>query len=177
MQAHPPQTGIVGVTLNAEPAQPQTAQRGLFQAQFPEPDRLELLLARLRSIAGETNVGSPQLLNGHGDDAFAMTPFRPSLRAEAERQVVASRLAIRMFRPPQTARVTCRGSQPCALFWQGARLVIASAAGPWHSSGSWWDGRAWDNDLWDVVTAEPLQALRLRQDQNSKGWFVIGLYD
>ncbi len=30
LQAHPPKTGILGITLEAEPAQPQTAQRGLF---------------------------------------------------------------------------------------------------------------------------------------------------
>lgn len=177
LQAHPPQAGIVSVTLDAEPAQPQTAQRGLFQAQFPEPDKLELLLARLRSIAGETNVGSPQLLNSHGDDAFAMAPFRPRLRAEAGCEAVPSRLALRVFRPPQPVRVTCRDDQPCFMFWEGSGFVIASCAGPWHSSGSWWDGQAWDNDLWDVVTTEPLQALRLRRDHASKSWLVVGLYD
>ena len=177
LQAHPPQAGIVSVTLDAESAQPQTAQRGLFQAQFPEADKLELLLARLRSIAGQGNVGSPRLLNRYGDDAFVIAPFRPSLRAEAECDAVPSRLALRMFRPPQPVRVTCRADQPCLMFWDCTRLVIASCAGPWHSSGSWWDGQAWDHDLWDVVTAEPLQALRLRQDQASKSWFVVGLYD
>ena len=177
LQAHPPPAGIVSVTLNAEAAQPQTAQRGLFQAQFPEPDKLELLLARLRSIVGETNVGSPQLLNSHGDDAFAMAPFLPSLRADARREEVPSHLALRMFRPSQFVRVTFRDNQPRVLLWQGARLEITAAAGPWHASGSWWDGQAWDNDLWDVVTAEPFQALRLRQDQASKSWFVVGLYD
>ena len=35
----------------------------------------------------------------------------------------------------------------------------------------------WDHDLWDVVTVEPIQALRLRQDHASKAWFVVGLYD
>lgn len=44
LQAHPPKTGILSVMLEAEATQPQTAQRGLFQAQFPEPDKLELLL-------------------------------------------------------------------------------------------------------------------------------------
>ena len=85
LQAHPPQAGILSVTLDAEPTQPQTAQRGLFQAQFPDPDKLELLLARLRSIAGEDNVGSPQLQNSHGADSFTMAPFRPSLHGTADR--------------------------------------------------------------------------------------------
>lgn len=136
-----------------------------------------MLLARLRSIAGEHNVGSPQLQNSHDGEAFIMVPFRPNLRATAEREPMLSRLAIRMFRPPHSARVTCLGDQPRALFWQGARCVITSAAGPWHASGSWWNGEAWDHDLWDVVIAEPVQALRLRQDHSSQVWSVVGLYD
>ncbi len=177
LQAHPPQAGIVSVTLEAAPAQPQTSQRGLFQAQFPEPDKLELLLARLRSIAGEDNVGSPQLQNSHGKDAFTMKPFRPTQHVNLEEKPPSSRLAVRVFRPPQFVRVSCRGNQPRSMFWQGSRFVFASCAGPWHSSGSWWDGQAWDTDLWDVVTAEPVQALRLRQDHASRAWFVVGLYD
>jgi len=167
----------VSVTLDAEPTQPQTAQRGLFQAQFPEPDKLELLLARLRSIVGEDNVGSPQLLNSHGADTFTMAPFQPSLHAGSEKEPLPSRLAVRAFRPPQPVHVTCWSDQPRSMFWQGSRFVIASCAGPWHSSGSWWDGQVWDTDLWDVVTVEPLQALRLRQDHASEAWFVVGLYD
>ena len=174
LQAHPPQAGIVSVTLDAEPTQPQTAQRGLFQAQFPDPDKLELLLARLRSIVGEDNVGSPQLQNSHGPDSFTVLPFRPSLHATTERDPLPSRLAVRIFRPPQPVRVTCSSDQPRSVDWQGSRLAITSCAGPWHSSGSWWDGKAC---LWDVVTAEPLQALRLWQDHASKSWFVVGLYD
>ena len=177
LQAHPPQAGILSVTLDAEPAQPQTAQRGLFQAQFPDPDKLELLLARLRSIVGEDNVGSPQLQNSHHEDSFTMAPFRPSLHATAERDPLPSRVAVRIFRPPQPVRVTCWADQPRSMVWQGSRFAIASCAGPWHSSGSWWDGKAWDHDLWDVVTVEPLQALRVRQDHASKAWFVVGLYD
>ena len=81
------------------------------------------------------------------------------------------------MRPPQAVRVTLCDDQPGQLVWQGARVIIASCAGPWHTSGSWWDGEAWDHDLWDVVTAEPAQALRLRQDHASSAWFVVGLYD
>ncbi len=177
LQVHAPQSGIVSVTLEAEPAQPQTSQRGLFQAQFPDPDKLELLLARLRSIAGEGNVGSPQLQNSHNKDAFTMKPFRPTPHVDSGDKPPSSRLALRMFRPPQPVRVSFQGSQPRSMFWQDSRLVFISCAGPWHSSGSWWDGQTWDHDLWDVVTVEPFQALRLQHDNASKAWFVVGLYD
>ncbi len=177
LQAHPPQAGILSVTLDAEAARPQTAQRGLFQAQFPEPDKLDLLLARLRSIAGEHNVGSAELSNSHRHDAFTMTAFQPSLRCVAKDSGHASCLALRVCRPPQAVRVMCQGNQPHTLFWQGVRRNVTSCAGPWHTSGSWWDGKAWDDDMWDVVTTEPVQSLRLMRAQVSHAWFVVGLYD
>lgn len=177
LQAKPPAAGSVRVTLDAEPTQPQTAQRGLFQAQFPDPDKLELLLARLRSIAGEGNVGSPQLMDTHADDTFTLAPFQPHVHELHKREPVLSHLALRRLRPPHAARVTCWSERPCILFWQGVQLTITSTAGPWHSSGSWWDGEVWDHDCWDVVTAYPVQALRLRQEHASKAWFVVGLYD
>lgn len=177
LQAHPPQAGIVGVLLEAEAAPPQTAQRGLFQAQFPEPDKLELLVARLRAIAGEGNVGSPVLQNVTGEDAFNLVPFAPSLYEQHSDQIAPCKIALRMLRPPQAARVTCWNDQPRALFWEGARHSITAAAGPWRSSGSWWSGDVWDHDLWDVVTSTPRYELRLQQDHASKAWAVVGLYD
>ena len=177
LQAKPPQAGVVMVTLEAEPSKPQTAQRGLFQAQFPEPDKLDLLLARLRSIAGEDNVGSPNLENSHCEDAFTLSTFEPQIVAATEEMSRPSRVAMRVFRPPQAVRVTCLDNQPRVLFWQGARMQVQTCAGPWHSSGSWWDSKSWEDDLWDVVTTEPRQVLRLRQDLASKVWFVVGLYD
>ncbi len=135
LQAHPPESGILRVRLDAEPAQPQTAQHGLFQAKFPEPDRLELLLARLRSIAGEDNVGSPQLQNSHGEDAFTLAPFQPSLRTGTGRACVVTAC------PPGTpSAATGAGglleqSTPDHVL-AGGGLPITSAAGPWHTSGS-----------------------------------------
>jgi protein ImuB len=177
LQAHPPQSGILMVTLEAEPARPQTSQRGLFRAQFPEPDKLELLLARLRAIAGEQNVGSPRLLNSARSDAFTLAPFQPSLRTASAVDLLPTRLALRVFRPPQPVRVVSSSDHPQTLFWQSVRYAVVSAAGPWHSSGSWWDRQTWDVDLWDVVTAAPVQALRLQQERASKSWTVVGIYD
>ncbi len=106
-----------------------------------------------------------------------MAPFRPSLQTSAGKQALSPQLALRVFRPPQSVRVACWGKQPRTLFWQGSRFAIASCAGPWYASGAWWGSASWDDELWDVVTAEPLQALQLRQEQASKAWSVVGLYD
>lgn len=177
LQARPPAAAIVGVTLNAEPAKPHTAQQGLFQAQFPEPDKLELLLGRLRSIAGENNVGAPKLQNSHREDDFVLLPFRPSHQSKSEREPGPTRLALRAFRPPQPVQVTCSGNRPAAIVWQGTRATVIAAAGPWHASGAWWNEEAWDYDGWDIVTAAPFQTLHLRREQASGRWFVTGLYD
>jgi protein ImuB len=178
LQAHPPAAAILAVKINAEPTKPQTAQRGLFQAQFPEPAKLDLLLARLRSIVGDGNVGSPELHNSHGDDEFCIALFRPdALDLHPEQEKASTRLALRRFRPPQTARVQLRAATPANLFWQGQPYQIVSAKGPWESSGYWWDGRLWAAEEWDAVIATPAQALRLRREIESDTWAVTGVYD
>ena len=177
LQAHPPQAAILGVTLTAEAARPQTAQRGLFQAQFPEPDKLDILLARLRSIAGDHNVGAPELRNSHRDDEVTMTSFRPSILAAGTPLPKPLCLALRRFRPAHPARVSLKNGMPSLLFWQGGRLDLAKVKGPWQSSGYWWDSRTWEADEWDAVVVQPLCALRLRYEHAPKAWTVAGVYD
>jgi len=177
LQTHPPQAAILGVTLTAEAARPQTAQRGLFQAQFPEPDKLDILLARLRSIAGDHNVGAAELCNSHRDDKVTMIPFRPSVLAVGSSPLKSSCLALRRFRPAQPVRVSVKNGMPSLLFWQGGRLDLAEVKGPWESSGYWWDGRTWEADEWDAIVVQPLYALRLRYERAPKAWTVAGVYD
>src|ERR1700688_1871674 len=58
LQAHPPGAPIVKIHLSADPARPRALQSGLFQPVFPEPEKLELTLARIAGIVGEGRVGS-----------------------------------------------------------------------------------------------------------------------
>ena len=177
LQTHPPQAAILGVMLTAEAARPQTAQRGLFQAQFPEPDKLDILLARLRSIAGDHNLGTPELRNSHRDDEVTMVAFRPSVLPSTPRRTMSSCLALRRCRPAQSARVTLRNGAPSLLFWQGERLELAGVKGPWQSSGYWWDGRVWEADEWDAAVVQHVYSVRLRYERAPKAWTVVGVYD
>ena len=177
LQSDPPQAGILAVTLTAEPTVPQVSQRGLFQSQFPEPDKLDLLLARLSSIVGKQNVGSPALSNSFSDDEFVITPFQPAAGARATPQPVSPRSALRRFRPAQQAKVVCRETNPVLLFWRGERLELGSVTGPWQSSGYWWDGRRWEANEWDAIVSQPAQALRLRHEPGPGNWYVAGQYD
>ena len=178
LQTRPPEAAILEVSLSAEATKPQTAQRGLFQAQFPDTDKLDLLLARLRSIAGEDNVGSPELRNTPCDDEFGIAPYQPAssnIRQEATES--NTRLALRRFRPPQSVRVTLTGSCPSKLFWNKQRFEVADATGPWQASGYWWDNRAWAAEEWDAIVTAPLQRLRLRHVVAPGLWMVAGIYD
>ncbi|HEX9109530.1 MAG TPA: hypothetical protein VF832_19950, partial [Longimicrobiales bacterium] len=63
LAANPPGAAIVHVRLEAEPVKPRVAQHGLFVPLAPEPEKLEVLLARLAAMAGQGNVGSPEILD------------------------------------------------------------------------------------------------------------------
>jgi protein ImuB len=77
LQAHPPGAPIVKIHLAAEPARPRALQSGLFQPVFPEPEKLELTLARIAGIVGEGRVGAVELLDTHREGAFAVRRFAP----------------------------------------------------------------------------------------------------
>ena len=177
LEANPPQAGILGVTVTAEPALPQVSQRGLFQAQFPEPGKLDLLIARLGSIVGEENVGSPVLSNSFCDDAFVMGAFQPSPQSATPTYPRLPRFPLRRYRPAPQINVVSNHATPSLLYWRGQRIELAYVAGPWKSSGYWWDGRRWEASEWDAVVLETAQALRLRHEPGLATWCVVGEYD
>ncbi len=78
LQAHPPGAPIVKIRLSALPARPRALQSGLFLPVFPEPEKLELTLARIAGIVGEGRVGSVELLDTHREGAFAVRQFAPA---------------------------------------------------------------------------------------------------
>jgi len=92
LQAHPPGAPIVKIHLTAEPARRRSTQSGLFQPLFPEPEKLELTLARIAGIVGEGRVGSAELLDTHREDAFAMRRFAP-VEVEGREPVVGDQLS------------------------------------------------------------------------------------
>ena len=91
-EMYPPQQAVVAVSIGGEPVKPRTLQNGLFTPQAPEPEKLELTLARLAKLVGPGNVGSPELVNTHRPDAFCLKRFvittnqRKKKRGEVRRQ-------------------------------------------------------------------------------------------
>ncbi|HXJ94439.1 MAG TPA: DNA polymerase Y family protein [Terriglobia bacterium] len=75
LEAHPPSAPVLKVAITAEPTWPRVAQGDLFLPRAPDPQKLELTLARLRGVVGEDKTGSPELLDTHRPDAFRMRQF------------------------------------------------------------------------------------------------------
>lgn len=74
-ETHPPPSAVVAVNISCEPVKPRLLQTGLFIPLAPEPEKLELTLARLEKLLGVENIGSPELLDTHRPDAFRMQRF------------------------------------------------------------------------------------------------------
>ena len=72
LQSDPPKAPIQKIVLAADAAPPRVAQNGLFAPCGPDPEKLELTIARLAKLVGESNVGSPELLDTHRAENFRM---------------------------------------------------------------------------------------------------------
>jgi protein ImuB len=184
LAAHPPAAAIVRVYLRLQPVEPRVVQNGLFLPLAPEPEKLELTLARIAAIVGEHNAGSPRLLDTHRPDAFELRKFdaaaKPAQSHPAQSHVVQSnsaapKLAMRLFRPPLSARVLAPFGHPQKIAAAGINGPIAAFAGPWRASGDWWNANSWARDEWDIALESG--ALYRIYCERQTNWFIEGNYD
>jgi len=211
LKANPPTAPVLKLWLRAEPVRPKFDQRGLFLPLTPEPQKLEITLARLAGVTGQGNVGSPELLDTHRPDSFRMLRFAPPAPENGTNgDSVTSRptSALRRFRPPQPVSVQMIHNRPGTIGpprtpangEQMSRAVygeVTWCAGPWRTSGEWWNHEPWEREEWDVAVSSsefrtasassltrnlkpetrnsPL--FRLHRDVLAGTWFIEGEYD
>ena len=181
LEAHPPGAPIKCVEVEAFPAKPRIVQNGLFIPLSPEPEKLELTLARLKAVVGEENVGCAEILDTHRPDALQMKKF--GLNGELGRVSAPlppgtkypTSLTLRLFRPPLEATVHVRNQTPIWIAFHGTHGSIVTAGGPWHTSGDWWRPTMWDREEWDIETADALY--RIYYDVHLDRWYAQGVYD
>lgn len=176
LEAHPPGEAVTAVELSLAPATPRTMQSGLFVPPSPEPEKLQITLARISARTGPGSAGSPELLDTHRPDAFRMRPGLPGERRKKEPGPVTVRLAFRFYRPPLPAKVQLHSARPRYLAARGVCGQIVEAAGPWRSSGDWWSSARWARDEWDVELDRG-GLYRISCDLETRAWFVEGMYD
>ena len=170
LEKHSPAAPVVKVAITAEAARPRTTQNGLFIPLAPEPEKLELTLARITTVVGEENVGSPELVDTHRPGAFRMREFGMK-QSRTGRNACPTFQAFRAFRPPLAAKM-----QADILSAPGIRGKIVQQAGPWRTSGDWWTPDAWARDEWDIELAGGA-LYRIYCDAQTGRWFIEGSYD
>jgi len=185
LESHPPESAVVKVTVEAIPTRPRTVQNGLFTPLAPEPEKLQLTLARIAHLVGKENVGSVELKDTHRPDAFRLNSvaavYEFGVRhVKLVKQVPDPVIAFRYFRPALDATVQLRDGVPAWIAFQGLFGPIVNANGPWNSSGDWWREDRWAREEWDVgieSRAKGFGLYRIYRDVASGRWFAEGVYD
>jgi protein ImuB len=161
LQGEPPAAPIQKIYMMADAAAPRVAQNGLFVPCGPDPEKLEVTIARLGKLVGEGNVGCAELVDSHRAESFRVARLvvaseQNKRRGKSEpndKEKFNTRAAItglRMVRLAQALRVEVRDEQPVRVYWRGMRGEVVAASGPWRSSGDWWQEDAWQQDEWDL---------------------------
>jgi protein ImuB len=189
--------------MMADAAAPRVAQIGLFVPCGPDPEKLEVTIARLGKLVGEGNVGCAELVDSHRPESFRMRRFgvaseQNKRRGKSEpndKEKFNTRAAVtglRVMRLAQALRVEVRDEQPVRVYWRGMRGEVVAASGPWRSSGDWWQEDAWNQDEWDLAVEFPSSQKQTEQkrgeapqyglyriyyDALRQGWFLRGVYD
>ena len=206
LESHPPDAPIDIVRVFIEPTPAKVLQWTLLERAQPAVEKVSTLIARLTALMGAGHVGSPQVVDTWKPGAFEMTEFRTGTRTGIEEprtkpgtgnpEPGTLKSALRRFRFPIPTRVTVSEGRPVRVqtdrqgFTSGA---IVQSAGPWRTSGNWWDtpgprmagqqasrpsGQqdAWDRDEWDVAMQDGT-IYRLVVEREVGQWFLEGVMD
>jgi protein ImuB len=175
LTGRPPAAPVLKAHIAAEPVKPRRTQQGLFLAMSPEPEKLELTIARIRHLLGPDKVGVAEVMDTHRPDSFALRAFSPGVSISTTNRPTP-RLSLRRFRPAKYAQVILDRERPARISSPVANGSVAVAKGPWRTSGDWWRTDPWNRDEWDIEIASG-GLYRLYCELDSRRWFVEGSYD
>jgi protein ImuB len=192
LQADPPKSPIQKIRMAADSAALRVAQSGLFVPRGPDPEKLELTIARLAKLVGESNVGVAELLDTHRAENFRMARWaggtnfpctkvtrkrkKDAVSPLQEEPQKARKVAsgFRMIRPAVAANVEVGEARPVRVSFGGMQGEVVAASGPWRSSGEWWQEDGWDQDEWDLAIDFALSGGP--HEKNASPWPQYGVY-
>ena len=174
--------GIRFVEMEAFPAPRRIVQHSLLEAETLEPEEKGLTLSLAEKSWPESSVGVPGVLDTHEPDPASCRDWRESrlLRGRSRNLNVDNGpgggsspescdelpLSLRRERP----------SRPLNL----GNGEIVAMAGPWKSSGRWWEGEEmdekWSREEWDVELRSG-ELCRVSWNFREKRWYLEGIYD
>jgi protein ImuB len=186
LESHPPSAAVDVVTIELDPVPGRIIQYSLLERALPSPETLATLTARLGALVGDSRCGSPVLLDTWRPDGFEMTRFapdhsQPTASCQSPTARIVSTLILRRFRPPIAIRVSVDRGRPRHVAIDRRGMPgghVERAAGPWRTSGAWWDPKsaAWDRDEWDTALSDG-SICRLFYDRVTGGWFIEAILD
>lgn len=181
LEAHPAPAAIDAVTVEIDPAPARVVQYSLLERALPSAETLAALMARLTALVGQARCGSPALADTHRPDGFEMRPFAPDVKRGQPPVSVPCSPPLRRYRPSVAVRVRVERGRPVHVTIDRCGMpggAVEQCAGPWRTSGAWWDGTGghWDRDEWDVGLADG-SLCRLFRDRCSGIWFLDGVFD
>ncbi|HET7218431.1 MAG TPA: hypothetical protein VFJ02_10295 [Vicinamibacterales bacterium] len=193
LESHPPHAAIDIVTIEIDPAPGRVLQHSLLERARPTAETLATLTARLAALVGESRAGHAVLCDTHRPDAFEMRRFAPAEHDRSSAAVMAARdgddaaavpLHLRRFRPPLAVRVSVERGRPARVMIDRRGMPggdVEQSAGPWRSSGAWWQASVqgaqdWDRDEWDVALSDG-SVCRLFRARADGTWFLEGVVD
>jgi protein ImuB len=185
LESHPPSAAIDHVTIEIDPAPGRVLQYSLLERARPSAETLATLTARLGALVGASRCGTPALLDSHHPDAFELRRFAPDTsKADAVIGRPSSALGtvvLRRFRPPRALRVSVERGRPVWVAIDRRGMpggLVEQCAGPWRSSGAWWNGAVltWNHDEWDVAFSDG-SVCRLFREHDTGQWFMDGVVD
>jgi protein ImuB len=92
LEVHPPASPVVKIQMRAEPAAPRVVQAGLFTPVAPDPEKLEITMARTAHLVGKENIGAAELPDTHRPLEFSMARFN-AMQMEAGKRATKSSIA------------------------------------------------------------------------------------
>ena len=137
-------------------------------------------------ISSQYSAASRREAGGERELAPSAQPLAPSPQPLAP--------SLRRFRLPIPARVLLDGSRPVSVRTDRPALAggrVQAAAGPWRTSGEWWNTPAappgaqpaspprragWNRDEWDVALIDG-GLYRIFEDRDTGRWFVGAVVD
>jgi protein ImuB len=173
LESNPPAAAVDRVTVAVDPTPARIVQFSLLTRPLPSPEQISTLMARLYALVGEARCGSPAMVDSWEPGAFAMNRFMPpdthtihprhdtprhSLNASVPPCVVKMNdasealpvVALRRFRHPVPIRVLVKQDRPASVSTMPRGLnggAVAACAGPWRTSGAWWETGIRDSGL------------------------------
>ena len=164
---------IKRVHLAARPCKAVKEQLGLFETSLRDPNQFDQTLGRLCALVGADRAGTPVKENTLRADAFRVE--RPDFKSGDRPGKCGRRgLALRRFRPPRRAHVFTMNERPASITMEDFSAPLGESAGPWVTSGDWWDGEAWERAEWEV---EGANGRLYRIHREGEDWYIDGVYD